>query len=44
MVVKITYKIQSGEVRTKVLVMDSAKKALNYFKFRYGHKVVSVDQ
>jgi hypothetical protein len=44
MVVKITYKIQSGKVRTKVLVVDSVKNALNYFKFRYGHEVISVDQ
>jgi hypothetical protein len=42
MVVAITYKIKSGEVRTKKFIRDTADTAIKFFNWRYGHEVLSV--
>ena len=40
--VRITYKVRSGEVREKTLLRNSVLEAEKFFKWRYGHKVISV--
>ena len=42
MVVTITYKIKSGEVRSKGFIRDTVKEALKFFNWRYGHEILSV--
>lgn len=41
MKVNITYQVKSGEVRQKWFIKDSIAEALQFFKWRYGHTVVS---
>jgi hypothetical protein len=43
MKIKITYQVNSGEIREKVVIRDTVAAALRWFKWRYGHDVIAVD-
>lgn len=42
MQVTITYQLNSGEIRSKWFIRDSVEKAISFFNWRYGHKIISV--
>lgn len=44
MVVTITYKLKNGTVRKKGFIRDTLKEALAFFKWRYGHEIISVKE
>jgi len=39
--VRIKYKTRAGEVREKTLIRNSASEAEKFFKWRYGHTVIT---
>jgi hypothetical protein len=40
MQIKITYKVKSGEVRSRSFIKLSVREALKFFEWRYGHEVI----
>lgn len=44
MKVTVTYQIKSGETRSKAFIRETVKEALAFFNWRYGHKIINVEQ
>jgi hypothetical protein len=40
MQIKITYRVKTGEVRSRSFIKLSVDEALKFFEWRYGHEVL----